>query len=67
MNAISPGWIVVENHYKVLGHELDLEQASYPIPAGLVGEPVDVARLAIFLASEEARHIVGQTIVIDGG
>lgn len=67
MNAIAPGWIIVENHYKVEGDDLDLEEAAYAIPAGLVGEPVDVARLAIFLASEEARYIVGQTIVIDGG
>ena len=67
MNCIAPGWVVVENHYKVEGEEIDLEQGAYPIPAGFVGQPVDVARLALFLASEEARYIVGQTIVIDGG
>ena len=67
MNCIAPGWVVVENHYKVTGDEIDLEQGAYPIPAGFVGQPVDVARLALFLASEEARYIVGQTIVIDGG
>ena len=66
VNAIAPGWIVVENHYKVMG-ELDLEKAAYDIPAGFVGEPKDIGRLAIFLASEEARYIVGQTITIDGG
>ena len=67
MNCIAPGWVVVENHYKVAGDAIDLEQGAYPIPAGFVGQPVDVARLALFLASEEARYIVGQTIVIDGG
>tara|TARA_B100000809_G_scaffold247932_1_gene277497 strand:- start:1585 stop:2430 length:846 start_codon:yes stop_codon:yes gene_type:complete len=66
VNAIAPGWIAVENHFKVLG-DLDLEKAAYDIPAGFVGEPKDVGRLAIFLASDEARYIVGQTIVIDGG
>ena len=67
MNCIAPGWVVVENHYKVASDGIDLQQGAYPIPAGFVGQPVDVARLAIFLASTEARYIVGQTIVIDGG
>ena len=67
MNCIAPGWIVVENHYKVLGDDLDLDQAGCNIPTGFVGEPKDVAHLAIFLASEEARYIAGQSIVIDGG
>ena len=67
MNAIAPGWIIVENHYKVMGDDLDLDAAAHDIPAGFVGKPKDVARLAIFLASDEARYIVGQTITIDGG
>ena len=66
VNAIAPGWIIVENHYKVI-ENLDLDEAAYNVPAGFVGDPKDVARLAIFLASEEARYIVGQTYTIDGG
>jgi NAD(P)-dependent dehydrogenase (short-subunit alcohol dehydrogenase family) len=67
LNAIAPGWIAVENHFAVFGEDLDLEAAAYNIPAGFVGEPRDVARLAMFLSSDDARYIVGQTIVIDGG
>lgn len=67
LNAIAPGWVIVENHYEVMGEDIDLKAAAYNIPAGFVGEPRDVARLAIFLASDDARYIVGQTIVIDGG
>ncbi len=37
------------------------------IPAGIIGNPRDIGRLAIFLASDEARYIIGQTFVIDGG
>jgi len=66
VNAIAPGWIIVENHYKTLG-EVDLKKAADQIPAGFVGTPEDVGRLAVFLASDEARYIVGQTYTIDGG
>lgn len=37
------------------------------IPAGRYGEPIDVARAALFLSSELASWIVGQTLVADGG
>ncbi len=66
VNAIAPGWIHVENHLKAMP-DLDLQAAGRSIPAGFVGEPADVARLAIFLASGEARYIVGQTLIVDGG
>lgn len=66
VNAIAPGWILVENHLKVLG-DFDQEAAGRAIPAGVIGTPVDIGRLAVFLASDEARYIVGQTFVIDGG
>ncbi len=66
VNCIAPGWILVENHLKVMG-DVDREAAGKNIPAGLVGEPRDIGRLAVFLASDEARYIVGQTIMVDGG
>ena len=37
------------------------------IPAGFVGTPEDVGELAVFLASDASRYIVGQTYTIDGG
>lgn len=43
------------------------EAGAYNIPAGFVGRPHDVASLAMYLASDEARYIVGQTVIIDGG
>ena len=66
MNAIAPGWIVVENHYKAIG-DIDLNAAAQAIPAGFVGTPEDVGELAIFLASDASRYVVGQTYTIDGG
>jgi NAD(P)-dependent dehydrogenase (short-subunit alcohol dehydrogenase family) len=67
VNAIAPGWIFVENHRKTLGDEFDVEAAGKTIPAGFVGAPKDVGRLAVFLASDESRFIVGQTLIADGG
>lgn len=66
MNAIAPGWVVVENHYKAMG-DIDLEAAADRIPAGFVGAPEDIGELAVFLSSEVSRYIVGQTYTIDGG
>lgn len=67
MNAIAPGWILVENERATLGQDFDFDAAGRGIPAGFIGLPEDVAQLAVFLASDASRFIVGQTIVCDGG
>ena len=67
VNAIAPGWILVENHLKVLGEDFNRQAAAGTVPAGVLGAPHDIGQLAIFLASAESRYIIGQTLVIDGG
>ena len=69
VNGIAPGYIrtaqaLSEEHS--LGPR-GLEQAASFIPIGRVGEPEDIADVAVFLASDAARYITGQTIVVDGG
>jgi glucose 1-dehydrogenase/3-oxoacyl-[acyl-carrier protein] reductase len=66
VNAIAPGAVAVENYYKAI-ENYDPESMGNLIPAGFTGTPQDIANIAVFLASEEARYIVGQTIVADGG
>jgi len=66
VNAIAPGLVVVENYYKTTPR-FDPKACGRLIPAGFVGEPRDVARAVVFLASPAARYVVGQTLVIDGG
>lgn len=70
LNAIAPGWVTVENYYNVLpgfNEEEAKKTAWEKIPLGRYGLPIDIARLAVFLCSEDAGYIVGQTIVADGG
>ncbi len=64
-NAIAPGYIETEMT-KAL-NEKAREQILQSIPMKKLGVPSDVAGVCLFLASEEARYITGQTIVVDGG
>jgi NAD(P)-dependent dehydrogenase (short-subunit alcohol dehydrogenase family) len=70
VNAIAPGWVMVENHRKIFPgytEEGALEGARNSVPLGRPGFPKDIARLALFLCSEDAEYIIGQTIIADGG
>ncbi len=66
VNAVAPGAVVVENYYKAIPG-FDAGALGRNIPAGFAGEPIDIAKAVAFLLSEEARYIVGQTLVVDGG
>lgn len=66
VNAIAPGAVEVENYYKLMP-DFNPEAVGRNIPAGFIGQPWDIARVALFLASDEARFIVGQTLIVDGG
>ena len=67
VNAIASGWVLVENQRAMLPKDFDEKQAGLALPVGFIAEPRDIARLAIFLASDESRYIMGQTMVCDGG
>ena len=60
VNSISPGWI--DTAYTVYEGSDALQQ-----PAGRVGNPLDIANMVLFLASEKAGFITGENICIDGG
>ena len=66
VNAIAPGAVEVENHYKVVP-DYDPKANGEMIPCGFEGVPLDIARVAVFLASDDARYILGQTLIVDGG
>ena len=60
VNSISPGWI--DNSFTVYEGADATQQ-----PAGRVGSPLDIANMALFLASDKAGFITGENICIDGG
>ena len=65
INAVLPGNILTEG-VKALGPEYIARMTS-AIPARRLGSVEDVAYAALFLASDEAAFVSGQTIVVDGG
>jgi NAD(P)-dependent dehydrogenase (short-subunit alcohol dehydrogenase family) len=70
VNALAPGWVTVENYFKAIPgfNEADASRvAAEKIPLGRSGEKSEIAKLAVFLCSDDAAFIVGQTLVADGG
>jgi NAD(P)-dependent dehydrogenase (short-subunit alcohol dehydrogenase family) len=67
VNCVASGWVLVENQRALLSPDFDEQQAGLSLPSGFIGEARDIGRLAIFLASDESRYIIGQTILCDGG
>jgi NAD(P)-dependent dehydrogenase (short-subunit alcohol dehydrogenase family) len=66
VNAIAPGTTDTAQPRYGMSEE-ELQAAGRQVPLGRMGTPEDVADLAVFLASEEARHITGQTLHVNGG
>lgn len=65
VNAVGPGAIGTRAHDRLPKETIDKVRNS--VPMGYVGVPEDVAHVVSFLASEGARYVTGQTILIDGG
>ncbi len=65
VNAIAPGFIETEMT-GILGSDLKAAILK-SIPVGCFGKPIDVAKTALYLASEESNFITGQVITVDGG
>jgi NAD(P)-dependent dehydrogenase (short-subunit alcohol dehydrogenase family) len=75
VNAIAPGGIITEGAQEVAdaGGMTEDERAEIQdrmtavMPLRRMGEPDDIATVAVFLASPAARYLTGQTIIVDGG
>jgi NAD(P)-dependent dehydrogenase (short-subunit alcohol dehydrogenase family) len=68
VNALAPGYVrtaLVEELVRT--GRMDLDALTRRTPARRLGEPHEIATLALFLASEHADFINGQAIVADGG
>ncbi len=65
VNAIAPGFITTDMT-ETLTEEIKQEMLKQ-IPLARFGEPKDIAKVALFLASDAADYLTGQTIHVDGG
>ncbi len=66
INAIAPGSIGTEANLKNYTKE-QMEDLIKTVPLKRFGEPAEVAKVAVFLASDDSSYINGQTIIVDGG
>ena len=74
VNAICPGWVETEmarNGFERIGKERGVDAgravAAAMAPLKRVLDPGEVADLAVYIASEDARSLTGQALVLDGG
>lgn len=67
VNAIGPGTIMTELAKTLMTDEAAMKKIMSRTPIGRCGEPSEVASVAVFLASEDASYMMGQTIYPDGG
>lgn len=67
VNVVMAGTTVTESLKKIPKYEEMVHLAKTKTPVGRIGHPQDIANVVSFLCSEEARWIVGQTIIADGG
>jgi 3-oxoacyl-[acyl-carrier protein] reductase len=67
VNAVAPGWVRTDMTARLHQHERRRAAIEEGIPRGRWGEPEDVARAVLFLVSDAARFITGETLTVDGG
>jgi 3-oxoacyl-[acyl-carrier protein] reductase len=64
-NCVAPGFIVTPMTDALT--DAQREQSLAMIPAGRFGDPAEIAAATLFLASEEAAYVTGQTLHVNGG
>ncbi|APH70219.1 SDR family NAD(P)-dependent oxidoreductase [Aquibium oceanicum] len=67
VNAIGPGSIMTDMLSSVNSDPAARNRILSRTPLGRIGEPAEIAAIAVFLASDEASYITGQTVYADGG
>lgn len=68
VNAVNPGMVATEGTHSmgILGSDFE-KQTVAQTPLGRIGKPEDIAPAVVFLASDDASWITGETLVIAGG
>lgn len=66
VNSVAPGWVRTPMTKQILA-ECPPDRIAELIPLGRVGEPEEIAAVAVWLATDSPAFLTGQTIVVDGG
>lgn len=67
VNAIGPGTIATEMAKSLMTDQSALNKIMSRTPMGRMGDPDEVASVAVFLASDDASYVTGETVYVDGG
>lgn len=67
VNNIGPGMILTPMNQQAMENKSVRDKKTAHIPLNRAGEPQEIAKLAVFLASSEADYVTGSTYFIDGG
>lgn len=67
VNCVAPGPVVTELMQRVVHNQEKYEELMRRLPIGYIAAPEEIASVCIFLASEGASYMVGQTVYVDGG
>ena len=71
VNALCPGATETRLYHEWLGSQADAEKAKSDLaakhPLGRIGQPEEMAKAALYLASEDASFVTGHALLVDGG
>jgi glucose 1-dehydrogenase len=67
VNAIGPGSIMTDMLKSVVNEKSAMNRLMSRTPMARIGEPSEIASIAVFLASDDSSYVTGQTIYADGG
>lgn len=66
VNVIEPGWIDTPGEHATFGREA-IQAAAAALPWGRMGQPEDIGKAAVYLASDDADYVTGSALLVDGG
>jgi glucose 1-dehydrogenase len=67
VNGIAPGAIATDMNKELLENKEEKEKKEQLIPVHRIGKPEEIAKVALFLASDDASYVAGTTVYADGG
>ena len=67
VNGIAPGAIATDMNIEILEDKQKRKEEEMRIPMHRIGRPQEIAKVALFLASDDASYMTGTTVYVDGG